>query len=94
MKINSQATWRIWIQGENNENPELDNIRTQISIEPLLKDEQLTLLFRGTVEATEEAILNSVFMSDTVVGQDDNISLRFLLEQIEELRNLLFLEKL
>jgi len=32
-------------------------------------------LFRATVEATEEAILNSIFTSETMKGRDDNTSL-------------------
>jgi D-aminopeptidase len=31
-------------------------------------------LFRATVEATEEAILNSIFTSDTMRGRDDHVS--------------------
>jgi D-aminopeptidase len=31
-------------------------------------------LFRATVEGTEEAILNSIFTSETMKGRDDNIS--------------------
>ncbi len=34
----------------------------------------LNELFTATVEATEEAILNSIFVSDTMKGRDDNIS--------------------
>jgi D-aminopeptidase len=31
-------------------------------------------LFRATIEASEEAILNSIFVSDTMKGRDDNVS--------------------
>jgi D-aminopeptidase len=34
----------------------------------------LNALFRATVEATEEAILNSIFVSETMKGRDDNMS--------------------
>lgn len=34
----------------------------------------LNALFRATVEATEEAILNSIFASETMKGRDDNTS--------------------
>jgi D-aminopeptidase len=34
----------------------------------------LNQLFRATVEATEEAILNSIFASETMKGRDDNVS--------------------
>jgi len=33
----------------------------------------LNRLFTGTVEATEEAILNALFVADTVVGRDDRV---------------------
>jgi len=36
--------------------------------------EGLNQLFRATVEATEEAILNSLFISETMKGRDDNAS--------------------
>jgi D-aminopeptidase len=36
--------------------------------------EMLNQLFRATVEATEEAILNSIFASETMRGRDDNVS--------------------
>jgi len=36
--------------------------------------EMLNQLFRATVEATEEAILNSLFASETMTGRDDNVS--------------------
>jgi len=36
--------------------------------------ETLNQLFRATVEATEEAILNSIFASETMKGRDDNVS--------------------
>jgi D-aminopeptidase len=36
--------------------------------------EMLNRLFRATVEATEEAILNSIFASETMKGRDDNVS--------------------
>jgi len=34
----------------------------------------LDAVFRATVEATEEAILNSIFTSETMKGRDDNVS--------------------
>ena len=34
----------------------------------------LNALFRATVEATEEAIVNSIFASETMKGRDDNVS--------------------
>ncbi len=35
-------------------------------------EEDLTWLFRATAEATEEAILNSLFKAETIVGRDGN----------------------
>lgn len=39
-----------------------------------VKTKTLDALFRATVEATEEAILNSIFTSETMKGRDDNVS--------------------
>ena len=40
--------------------------------QPMLDDPALTPLFRGTIEATEEAIANSVLRADTLTGRDGN----------------------
>ena len=40
--------------------------------QPTLDDPALTPLFRGTIEATEEAIANSVLRADTLTGRDGN----------------------
>ena len=39
-----------------------------------LSPKLLNALFRATIEATEEAILNSIFASETMKGRDDNVS--------------------
>ena len=39
---------------------------------PDIDDAHLTPLFRATVEATEEAIVNSILRADTMVGRDGN----------------------
>jgi len=39
-----------------------------------LNSETLNELYRATIEATEEEILNSIFTSDTMKGRDDNVS--------------------
>jgi D-aminopeptidase len=39
-----------------------------------VNSEALDELFRATVEATEEAILNSIFTSETMKGRDDHVS--------------------
>lgn len=38
----------------------------------LMKDRDLTPLFRGVIEATEEAVINSVLRAETTVGRDGN----------------------
>ena len=38
-----------------------------------IDDVHLTPLFRGVVEATEEAIINSILRSHTIEGRDGNI---------------------
>ena len=40
---------------------------------PDVDDSHLTPLFRGCVEATEEAILNSMLRAETLVGRDGNV---------------------
>jgi len=42
-------------------------------------------LFRATVEATEEAILNSIFKSETMKGRDDNVSQGLPLDEALEI---------
>lgn len=42
-------------------------------------------LFQATVEATEEAVLNSLFRAETIVGRDNNTSPGLPLERVREL---------
>jgi D-aminopeptidase len=42
-------------------------------------------LFRATVEATDEAILNSIFRSDTMKGRDDHVSLGLPIDETMEI---------
>jgi len=44
-------------------------------------EEDLTWLFRATAEATEEAILNSLFKAETMVGRDGNRRMALPLDQ-------------
>jgi D-aminopeptidase len=53
-------------------NPDHSTISTPRSVADA---ETLNLLFAATVEATEEAILNSIFASDTMKGRDGHISI-------------------
>ena len=39
----------------------------------LLVDREMNGLFRATVDATAEAVLNSLFRADTTEGRDDHI---------------------
>ncbi|WP_207434729.1 P1 family peptidase [Sabulibacter ruber] len=39
---------------------------------PLLRNDEMSPLFMATIEATEEAILNSLFKAETTVGKDKN----------------------
>ena len=39
---------------------------------PEIDDAHLNPLFRAAVEATEEAIINSILRAETLVGRDDN----------------------
>lgn len=41
---------------------------------PVLADDALSPLFLAVVEATEEAVLNSLFMATTVTGRDGHVS--------------------
>jgi D-aminopeptidase len=46
---------------------------------------KLDELFRATIEATEEAFLNSIFESETMKGRDDNISRGLPIEEALEI---------
>ena len=50
---------------------EADEAPAAHSVE-MLADRCLSALYKGVVEATEEAILNSLTMADTMVGRDGN----------------------
>jgi D-aminopeptidase len=51
-----------------------------------LRNDEMTPLFLATIEATEEAILNSLFMAETTVGRDGN---KVLALPVEEVMNIL-----
>jgi D-aminopeptidase len=50
-----------------------------------MRSNTLDELFRATIEATEEAILNSIFASETMKGRDDNISRGLPIEEVLEI---------
>lgn len=51
---------------------------------PHVDDTHLTPLFRGVVEATEEAMINSVLRAETVVGRDGNIRRGIPIDKLRE----------
>lgn len=52
-----------------------------------LHNDHLNLLFQATAEATEEAILNSIFMATTVEGRDGNTIHAFPIEECKAILN-------
>ena len=52
---------------------------------PEIDDAHLNPLFRAAVEATEEAIINSILRAETLVGRDDNTRHEIPLEELNPL---------
>jgi D-aminopeptidase len=52
---------------------------------PELSDDNITEFFVATVEATEEAVLNSLCAADTLAGRDGNVSPALPLDRVREL---------
>lgn len=52
---------------------------------PEIADAHLTPLFRGVVEATEEAIINSILRANTLEGRDGNVRHAIPIKELEEL---------
>lgn len=52
-----------------------------------LFEEDLTWVFRATVEAVEEAIVNSLFKAETMLGRDGNTRVGLPLDQTREIMN-------
>jgi len=48
-------------------------------------EEDLSWLFRATAEATEEAILNSLFKAETMIGRDGNRRMALPLDQTQQI---------
>lgn len=57
--VSTAEACRVPYQGEN-----------PIQSNPTLRNEAMTPLFLATIEATEEAILNSLFAGETIIGRD------------------------
>jgi len=53
--------------------------------ETILNDASLTPLFRAVIEATEEAILNSLFKSQTMKDRDNNVVYRIPIDRVLEI---------
>lgn len=53
-----------------------------IQIEKRIMDENLNPFFEATIEATEEAIVNSLLKSDTMEGRDNNTAIGIPVEQV------------
>jgi D-aminopeptidase len=51
----------------------------------LLVDDEISAVFAATVEATEEAVLDALFVADTVSGRDGNIAPGLPVERVLEL---------
>ena len=49
---------------------------------PTIADAHLTPLFRAAIEATEEAIINSILRAKTTVGRDGNIRHEIPIDQL------------
>lgn len=58
-----------------------------ILVGPRLRDGMLSSLFRATVEATEEAILNALFMADSMTGRDGNARLALPVKAVLDVLN-------
>ena len=53
-----------------------------------ITDEDLTPLFIGAIDSTEEAVVNSVLRADTLVGRDGNTRHGIPIDQVRKLLNL------
>lgn len=56
-----------------------------LSANTYLKNNAMTPLFLATIEATEEAILNSLFAAETMVGRDGNTAESLPLDKVIEI---------
>ena len=50
-----------------------------------LDDASLTPLMRGAVEATEEAVINSVLRAETMIGRDGNTRRAIPVKELKEI---------
>jgi len=50
-----------------------DGKRQPIALPPLLPNEAMTPFFRATIEATQEAVYNSLLMAETMKGKDGRV---------------------
>jgi len=50
-----------------------------------LNEGYLSLVYRAAVEATEEAVLNALFMAETMMGRDGNTREAIPLDRVREI---------
>lgn len=53
-----------------------------VSIPPLIPNNSMTSFFRAVIEATQEAVYNSMFMAETVKGRDGHVSKAIPLDEV------------
>jgi len=54
---------------------------------PGFSDDEYNLMFQAAAEATEEAVMNSMFMADTMVGRDHHVREGIPLDKVVEVVN-------
>ena len=52
---------------------------------PLLVDDEISAVFAATIEATEESVLNALFVADTVTGRDGHTAPGLPVDRVLEL---------
>ena len=52
---------------------------------PLLVDDEISAVFAATIEATEESVLNALFVADTVTGRDGHTAPALPVDRVLEL---------
>jgi D-aminopeptidase len=60
-------------------------LKPTLRVSDAVAGRELDELFSATILATEEAILNSIFASETMIGRDDNMSPGLPVEEVVEI---------
>lgn len=63
------------------------NYNTPVAQMPVLMNDEMTPLFAAAIEATEEAIINSLFKAETMKGRDGRVIKALPIEEVVRLRN-------